>query len=39
VHALAVLFIFILLGNQFGWRWLLSQLFSSKKNKVIEAIT
>lgn len=31
VHALAIIFIMILLANQFGWRWVVSQIFSSEK--------
>ena len=31
VHGLAVVFILILLGNQFGWRWFLSRIFPLQK--------
>ncbi len=33
VHALALVFIFILLGNQLGWRWTLSQIGLARLNK------
>ena len=32
VHGLALVFILILLGNQFGWRWFLSQIFRHQKS-------
>jgi len=35
VHALAIIFIIVLLGKQFGWRWFYSQMFW-QKNKPIE---
>lgn len=33
VHALAIVFIIVLLGKQFGWRWLFSQLSLTKNKK------
>ena len=33
VHALAIVFIFMLVGNQFGWRWVLSQIGLNKGSK------
>lgn len=38
VHGLALLFIFVLLGNQFGWRWILSQFYHVKRSPVPEVI-
>ncbi|MDH3327028.1 MAG: LPS export ABC transporter permease LptF [Gammaproteobacteria bacterium] len=39
VHGLALIFIVILLGNQFGWRWFLLQIGLNRNSKTIEGLT
>ena len=39
VHALAVVFIIILLGNQFGWRWILYKLNWKRQEKIVGRVS